>query len=74
MTSLQSLGESQNAKIVLLPGDLQEAVKGLFSGAAPPLGCQACGMGAARRRPVDSLLSPLGSRSRKTWTSRPKSR
>ena len=33
VTSLQSLGESQNAKIVLLPGDLQEAVKGLFSGA-----------------------------------------
>ena len=31
VTSLQSLGESQNAKIVLLPGDLQEAVKGLFS-------------------------------------------
>ena len=35
VTALQSLGVSQNAKIVLLPGDLQEAVRGLFSGAAP---------------------------------------
>ena len=31
--SLEKLGESDNSKLVLLPGDLREAVKGLFSAA-----------------------------------------